>query len=40
MKAFHGECVIVVEAGTVLGDATLTVSGKGVKPARMNFTVR
>ena len=40
MKAFKGECVIVVEAGTHVGDALLTVSGKGVKAGKMNITVR
>lgn len=40
MRAFHGECVIVVEAGTILGDATLTVSAKGLKPAVTTFQVR
>ena len=40
MKAFHGECVVVVEAGTVRGDATLTVTGKGLAPATANIAVR
>jgi len=40
MCAFHGECVIVVEAGTVLGDASLTVSAKGLKAGVTTFEVR
>ena len=36
MKAFHGECVVVVEAGTLTGNAPLSVSGRGVKGARMD----
>ena len=34
MKAFHGELVVVVEAGKTAGNATLTVSGKGLKSAK------
>lgn len=40
MKAFNGECVVVVEAGTVLGEATLMVSAPGLRPARMPFFVK
>ena len=40
MKAFHGELVIVVEAGTKTGNATLTVTGKGLKPAKMNLDIQ
>ena len=39
MKAFHGECVVVVEAGTVPGIATLSVSSKGLKSATAMITV-
>lgn len=40
MRAFHGECVVVVEAGTLLGNATLTVAGKGLKSAVIPFEVQ
>ena len=39
MKAFHGECVVVVEAGALAGNATLTVSGKGIKAASAGILV-
>ena len=39
MKAFHGQVVVVVEAGTITGNATLTVSGKGVKAAKAEISV-
>lgn len=39
MKAFHGETVVVVEAGVKAGEATLTVSGKGLKSASLKLTV-
>ena len=40
MKAFHGEVVVVVEASKLAGNATLTVSGKGVKAAKTTITVK
>ena len=40
MKAFKGELVVVVEAGTQAGDALLTVSGKGVKPAKTKLMIK
>lgn len=40
MKAFHGEVVVVVEAGALAGDATLTVTGKGVKAAKTNLIIK
>jgi len=40
MKAFHGELVVVMEATDAQGQATLTVSGKGVKPASIKIDVR
>lgn len=39
MRAFHGQCVVVVEAGSVSGDAVLQVSAKGLKSASMPLTV-
>ena len=40
MKAFHGQLVVVVEAGKVAGDATLTVTGKGLKTATTTINVK
>lgn len=40
MKAFHGELVIVVEAGVAAGNATLTVTGKGLKPAKLSLNIQ
>jgi len=40
MKAFHGELVVVVEAGALAGNATLTVMGAGVKAARSELTIK
>ncbi|MCQ2214917.1 MAG: DUF4982 domain-containing protein [Bacteroidales bacterium] len=40
MKAFHGELVIVIEAGKQSGDATLVVSGSGLKSAKTSLSVR
>ena len=39
MKAFHGELVVVVEAGKLAGNATLTVTGQGVKSAKTIINV-
>jgi len=39
MKAFHGQLVVVVQAGTQTGKGSLTVSGKGLKKAVQGFTV-
>lgn len=40
MKAFHGELVVVVEAGKLSGNATLTVSGKGLKHGKANIIIK
>lgn len=40
MKAFHGELVVVVEGGKKSGNAVLTVTGKGLKPAKTNITIQ
>lgn len=40
MQAFHGQLVVVIEAGKLAGNATLTVSGKGVKSAKTNIVVK
>jgi len=40
MKAFHGELVIVVEATDKIGQATLTVSGKGLKSGKLPIVVK
>ena len=40
MKAFHGELVVVVEAGKNSGNATLTVSGAGLKSAKQVINVK
>ncbi|MCQ2254207.1 MAG: DUF4982 domain-containing protein [Bacteroidaceae bacterium] len=37
MKAFHGELVVVVEAGKQTGKATLTVSGKSLKSGKLEI---
>lgn len=39
MRAFKGECVVVVEGGALQGQATLTVSAKGLKSAKANLSV-
>lgn len=39
MKAFHGELVIVIEAGKTAGEATLAVSGTGLKPAKTAISI-
>lgn len=40
MKAFHGEVIIVVEATKEAGNASLTVSGKGLKPATITLNFK
>lgn len=40
MKAFNGEAVVVIEAGTAPGTATLTVSAKGLRSAQAKIEVR
>ena len=40
MKAFHGQLVVVVEAGKLTGNATLTVSGNGIKTGKTTITVK
>ena len=40
MKAFHGQVVVIVEAGDKPGTATLSVSGKGVKGAKLTIDVK
>lgn len=40
MKAFHGQLVVVVEAGKLAGNATLTVSGNGLKTGKTTITVK
>ncbi len=40
MKAFHGESVVVVEATQIAGNGTLTVSGKGLKNAKIQLNVQ
>lgn len=40
MKAFHGKLVIVLEATATAGTSTLTVSGKGLKPAQIKIQVK
>ena len=40
MKAFHGELVVVVEAGKTPGNATFTVSGTGLKTAKEVIVVK
>ena len=40
MRAFHGEAVVVVEAGAQAGTATLTVSAPGVKSAKIALNVQ
>jgi len=40
MKAFHGQLVVVVEAGKKSGKATLTVSGKGLKSAKTDILIK
>ena len=40
MKAFHGELVVAVEAGKLAGNATLTVTGKGLKSGKTNIVVQ
>lgn len=40
MKAFHGQLVVVVEAGEKTGKGSLTISGKGLKKAVQEFTVQ
>ena len=40
MKTFHGELVVVVEAGKTPGEAQLTVTGQGLKSASMKVEVR
>lgn len=39
MKAFHGQLVIVLEGTSKAGVSTLTVSSKGLKPAKVNVNV-
>lgn len=39
MRTFHGELVVVLEAGTKAGDAVLTVSGKGLKKAQKRISI-
>lgn len=39
MKAFHGELVVVVEAGKLAGNATLTVSGAGLRSAKAELII-
>ena len=39
MKAFHGELVVVLEAGSKPGSATLKVSAKGLKPASIDINI-
>lgn len=40
MKAFHGELVVVLEAGDLPGNASLTVTGKGLKASTIALNVR
>lgn len=40
MKAFHGELVVVVEAGKIAGSATLTVTGNGLKSAKTTISIQ
>ena len=40
MKTFHGKVVVVVEAKTETGTATLTVKGDGLKPATVTINVK
>lgn len=40
MQAFNGQLVVVVEAGKEAGNATLTVSGKGLKPAKTSLQIK
>ena len=40
MKAFHGELVAVVEASKEAGTATLTVTSKGLKSAKLNINCK
>jgi len=40
MKVFNGKLVIVVEATAVEGLSTLTVTGKGLKPAQATISVK
>ena len=40
MKAFHGELVVVVEATATAGKAMLSVSGSGVKGAKVPLVVK
>ncbi len=39
MKAFHGQLVVIVQAGKQTGEAVLTVSGKGLGKARASLSV-
>ncbi|MBR2201740.1 MAG: hypothetical protein IJ894_13550, partial [Bacteroidales bacterium] len=40
MKTFHGKLVVVVEATSTAGKATLKVEGKGLKAAVMTLDVK
>lgn len=40
MKAFHGQLVIVLQSTSQSGTSTLTVSGKGLKTAKINVTIK
>ena len=40
MKAFHGELVVVVEAGSKAGDVVLKVTSPGLKPVSQIIEVR
>ncbi|GLB49488.1 DUF4982 domain-containing protein [Neptunitalea lumnitzerae] len=39
MKVFNGKLVVLVKSGTTIGNATLTVRGKGLKKATLNLSV-
>ena len=40
MRAFHGQLVVVLEATATPGTATLTVTGKGLKAAKLPIVVK
>ncbi|MCR5362746.1 MAG: DUF4982 domain-containing protein [Bacteroidales bacterium] len=39
MRAFHGQCVVVIESTPTAGTATLTVTGKGLKSGKVTVNV-
>ena len=40
IKAFHGQCVCIVRAGTVPGRLRLTANAEGLPPAEMELEVK